>query len=70
MSDARKVRLVISPPMTAEQRARLRDTPRGTLRDFHTNDLLISATIDYIKAAIDDPQRNLVLVETIQGTRK
>jgi hypothetical protein len=69
MSDARKVRMVIDPPLTVEQRARLRDVAHGDLRDFHTNELLISATVDYIVAALGDPRRNLTLVETIHGTR-
>ncbi|RYD67107.1 MAG: hypothetical protein EOP83_03485 [Verrucomicrobiaceae bacterium] len=62
MSESRRVHLIVGPPLSEAARKRLKDIPRGTLRDYDTDELLISATVDYIKTAIAD--RGLTLVKT------
>jgi hypothetical protein len=55
----RHVRLTVRP-LTETQKRRLHAEPHATLRDAETGELMISATLAYVRAAIE--ARGLVLV--------
>jgi hypothetical protein len=61
MSPGRRVRYV-PVTLTAAQKERVRDVPRGLLLDADTGETVISATFEYIEQAIRDRGYQLVRV--------